>query len=204
MNINSYDCLLIVDFGSQVTQLIARRLRELNVYCEIHPYQNVNESLLSQLSPKAIILSGGPDSVTRDGSPRAHSAIFDIGVPLLGICYGQQVMMQQLGGEVKSGVGTAEFGKAFVERKNSSDLIKGWFVDQKEQVWMSHGDHVSKIAPGFEVFGFSPNAPYAIVGDTKRHYYAVQFHPELKSRPFEPHPLFTDFIRAAVEQSRLV
>ena len=196
MNINSYDCLLIVDFGSQVTQLIARRLREINVYCEIHPYQNLNESLLSQLSPKAIILSGGPDSVTRDGSPRAHSAIFDIGVPLLGICYGQQVMMQQLGGEVKSGVGTAEFGKAFVERKKSSDLIKGWFVDQKEQVWMSHGDHVSKIAPGFEVFGFSPNAPYAIVGDTKRHYYAVQFHPEVYHTP-NGQTLFENFISIA-------
>ena len=196
MNINSYDCLLIVDFGSQVTQLIARRLREINVYCEIHPYQNVNESLLSQLSPKAIILSGGPDSVTRDGSPRAHSAIFDIGVPLLGICYGQQVMMQQLGGEVKSGVGTAEFGKAFVERKKSSDLIKEWFVDQKEQVWMSHGDHVSKIAPGFEVFGFSPNAPYAIVGDTKRHYYAVQFHPEVYHTP-NGQTLFENFISIA-------
>ena len=196
MNINSYDCLLIVDFGSQVTQLIARRLREINVYCEIHPYQNVNESLLSQLSPKAIILSGGPDSVTRDGSPRAHLAIFDIGVPLLGICYGQQVMMQQLGGEVKSGVGTAEFGKAFVERKKSSDLIKGWFVDQKEQVWMSHGDHVSKIAPGFEVFGFSPNAPYAIVGDTKRHYYAVQFHPEVYHTP-NGQTLFENFISIA-------
>ena len=196
MNINSYDCLLIVDFGSQVTQLIARRLREINVYCEIHPYQNLNESLLSQLSPKAIILSGGPDSVTRDGSPRAHSAIFDIGVPLLGICYGQQVMMQQLGGEVKSGVGTAEFGKAFVERKKSSDLIKGWFVDQKEQVWMSHGDHVSKIAPGFEVFGFSPNAPYAIVGDTERHYYAVQFHPEVYHTP-NGQTLFENFISIA-------
>ena len=196
MNINSYDCLLIVDFGSQVTQLIARRLREINVYCEIHPYQNLSESLLSQLSPKAIILSGGPDSVTRDGSPRAHLAIFDIGVPLLGICYGQQVMMQQLGGEVKSGVGTAEFGKAFVERKKSSDLIKGWFVDQKEQVWMSHGDHVNKIAPGFEVFGFSPNAPYAIVGDTKRHYYAVQFHPEVYHTP-NGQTLFENFISIA-------
>ena len=196
MNIKSYDCLLIVDFGSQVTQLIARRLREINVYCEIHPYQNLSESLLSQLSPKAIILSGGPDSVTRDGSPRAHSAIFDIGVPLLGICYGQQVIMQQLGGEVKSGVGTAEFGKAFVERKKSSDLIKGWFVDQKEQVWMSHGDHVSKIAPGFEVFGFSPNAPYAIVGDTKRHYYAVQFHPEVYHTP-NGQTLFENFISIA-------
>jgi len=196
MNINSYDSLLIIDFGSQVTQLIARRLRELNVYCEIHPYQNVNEHLVDQLSPKAIILSGGPDSVTRDGSPRAHPIIFEIGVPLLGICYGQQVMMHQLGGEVKSGIGTAEFGKAFVERKNSSDLMKGWFLDKKEQVWMSHGDHVSSIPTGFEVFGFSPNAPYAIIGDTERHFYAVQFHPEVHHTP-NGQTLFENFISIA-------
>ena len=196
MNTNSYDCLLIVDFGSQVTQLIARRLRELNVYCEIHPYQNVNEHLLSQLSPKAIILSGGPDSVTRDGSPRAHPVVFEIGVPLLGICYGQQVMMQQLGGEVKSGVGTAEFGKAFVERKNSSDLLNGWFLDKKEQFWMSHGVLVSNIAPGFEVYGFSANAPYAIIGDTNRHFYAVQFHPEVHHTP-NGQILFENFISIA-------
>jgi len=196
MNINFYDCVLIVDFGSQVTQLIARRLRELNVYCEIHPYQNIDEHFLNQLSPKAIILSGGPDSVNREGSPRAHPNIFELGVPLLGICYGQQVMMQQLGGEVKSGAGTAEFGKAYVERKNSSDLTKGWFIDQKEQVWMSHGDHVCKIAPGFEVFGFSPNAPYAIIGDTKRNYYAVQFHPEVYHTP-NGQTLFENFISIA-------
>ena len=196
MNFNFYDCVLIVDFGSQVTQLIARRLRELNVYCEIHPYQNIDEHFLNQLSPKAIILSGGPDSVNREGSPRAHPNIFELGVPLLGICYGQQVMMQQLGGEVKSGAGTAEFGKAYVERKNSSDLTKGWFIDQKEQVWMSHGDHVCKIAPGFEVFGFSPNAPYAIIGDTKRNYYAVQFHPEVYHTP-NGQTLFENFISIA-------
>jgi GMP synthase (glutamine-hydrolysing) len=196
MNNNSYDCLLIVDFGSQVTQLIARRLRELNVYCEIHPYQNINEHFLKNLSPKAIILSGGPDSVTRDGSPRAHPIIFELGVPLLGICYGQQVMMQQLGGEVKSGIGTAEFGKAYVDRKNSSDFVSDWFLDQKEQVWMSHGDHVSNIAPGFEVFGYSPNAPYAIVGDTKRHFYAVQFHPEVH-HTINGRTLFENFISIA-------
>ena len=129
-------------------------------------------------------------------SPRAHPVIFEIGVPLLGICYGQQVMMQQLGGEVKSGVGTAEFGKAFVERKNSSDLLKGWFLDQKEQVWMSHGDHVSNIAPGFEVYGFSANAPYAIIGDTNRHFYAVQFHPEVHHTP-NGQILFENFISIA-------
>ena len=123
MKNNSYDCLLIVDFGSQVTQLIARRLRELNVYCEIHPYQNVNQNLLKRLSPKAIILSGGPDSVTRDGSPRAHNLVYSMGVPILGICYGQQVMMHQLGGEVKSGTGTSEFGKACSGRFFSGRLV---------------------------------------------------------------------------------
>ena len=147
-----------------------------------HP-KIVDEKFLNRLSPKAIILSGGPDSVTRDGSPRAHPVIYNMGVPLLGICYGQQVMMHQLGGEVTSGTGTSEFGKAFVERKSSSELLKSWFNNQKEQVWMSHGDHVSKIAPGFEVFGHSPNAPYAIIGDKKRNFYAVQFHPEVHHTP---------------------
>ena len=196
MKNNSYECLLIVDFGSQVTQLIARRLRELNVYCEIHPYQIVDEKFLNRLSPKAIILSGGPDSVTRDGSPRAHPTIYNMGVPLLGICYGQQVMMHQLGGEVTSGTGTSEFGKAFVERKSSSELLKSWFNNQTEQVWMSHGDHVSKIAPGFEVFGYSPNAPYAIIGDKKRNFYAVQFHPEVHHTP-KGQAMFENFISIA-------
>ena len=196
MKNNSYECLLIVDFGSQVTQLIARRLRELNVYCEIHPYQIVDEKFLNRLSPKAIILSGGPDSVTRDGSPMAHPVIYNMGVPLLGICYGQQVMMHQLGGEVTSGTGTSEFGKAFVERKSSSELLKSWFNNQTEQVWMSHGDHVSKIAPGFEVFGHSPNAPYAIIGDKKRNFYAVQFHPEVHHTP-KGQAMFENFISIA-------
>ena len=196
MKNNSYECLLIVDFGSQVTQLIARRLRELNVYCEIHPYQIVDEKFLNRLSPKAIILSGGPDSVTRDGSPRAHPVIYNMGVPLLGICYGQQVMMHQLGGEVTSGTGTSEFGKAFVERESSSELLKSWFNNQTEQVWMSHGDHVSKIAPGFEVFGHSPNAPYAIIGDKKRNFYAVQFHPEVHHTP-KGQAMFENFISIA-------
>ena len=119
-----------------------------------------------------------------------------MGVPLLGICYGQQVMMHQLGGEVTSGTGTSEFGKAFVERKSSSELLKSWFNNQTEQVWMSHGDHVSKIAPGFEVFGHSPNAPYAIIGDKKRNFYAVQFHPEVHHTP-KGQAMFENFISIA-------
>ncbi|MFT6459529.1 glutamine amidotransferase-related protein, partial [Pseudophaeobacter arcticus] len=148
MSQTSHDRLLIIDFGSQVTQLIARRLRELNVYCEIHPYQNVTMDFVRQLAPKAVIFSGGPDSVTREGSPRVPQEIFEIGVPILGICYGQQVMMHQLGGMVESGHGTAEFGRAYVKPTIASPaLLEGWFQDDadREQVWMSHGDHVSKL-----------------------------------------------------------
>ncbi|MBT5296431.1 MAG: GMP synthase (glutamine-hydrolyzing), partial [Octadecabacter sp.] len=158
MDTQTHDRLLIIDFGSQVTQLIARRLRELNVYCEIHPYQNVTDAVLADLVPKAVILSGGPDSVTREGSPRAPESLWNMGVPVLGICYGQQTMMQQLGGYVQGGKisgggGTAEFGRAKVTQKAPLDLLDGWFADGDEQVWMSHGDHVAKIAPGFEVYG---------------------------------------------------
>ncbi len=169
MTDTSHDRLLIIDFGSQVTQLIARRLRELNVYCEIHPYQRVDADMIRAFAPRAVILSGGPDSVTREGSPRAPQELFDMGLPILGICYGQQVMMQQLGGKVETGHGTAEFGRAFVTpTAQSLDLLTGWFGDDKEQVWMSHGDHVSQIAPGFEVYGTSPNAPFAITADPVR------------------------------------
>ena len=185
MTAPSHDRLLIIDFGSQVTQLIARRLRELNTYCEIHPYQTVTEAFLTDFAPRAVILSGGPDSVTRDGSPRAPQALFDMGVPVLGICYGQQVMMTQLGGRVESGHGTAEFGRAYVapEADETLFLLDGWFADGDEQVWMSHGDHVAELAPGFAVYGTSPGAPFAITADLSRQFYAVQFHPEVHHTP---------------------
>ncbi len=189
--------LLIIDFGSQVTQLIARRLRELNVYCEIHPYQRVDDAFLRDFAPLAVILSGGPDSVTRAGSPRAPEALWTFGVPVLGICYGQQTMMTQLGGEVVSGHGTAEFGRAFVTPANGGlPLLEGWFADGREQVWMSHGDHVSRIAPGFEVYGTSPNAPFAITADPSRRFYAVQFHPEVHHTP-RGAKLYENFVRLA-------
>jgi len=178
------DRILIIDFGSQVTQLIARRLRELNVYCEIHPFQNVTDGFLAEYAPKAIILSGGPASVTDEGSPRPPYSIFETGIPVLGICYGQQVMMHMLGGQVESGHKTAEFGRAYVSPgAESLPLLEGWFSEGREQVWMSHGDHVSAIAPGFEVYGTSPNAPFAITGDAARNFYAVQFHPEVHHTP---------------------
>ena len=190
--------LLIIDFGSQVTQLIARRLRELNVYCEIHPFQNVTEAFLEDFAPRAIIFSGGPDSVMRPGSPRPPAAVYALGVPILGICYGQQVMMQDLGGRVEAGEhATAEFGRAFVLPSGSDDgFLQGWFAEGREQVWMSHGDHVAELAPGFQVLGTSPGAPFAITGDPTRRFYAVQFHPEVHHTP-RGAQLYANFIRMA-------
>ncbi|MFN6979554.1 MAG: glutamine-hydrolyzing GMP synthase, partial [Gemmobacter sp.] len=188
--------LLIIDFGSQVTQLIARRLRELNVYCEIHPYNRVTDAFLADFGPRAVILSGGPDSVTRDGSPRAPESLWTLGVPVLGICYGQQVMMQQLGGRVVSGEGTAEFGRAFVAPAAPLELLEGWFETGPEQVWMSHGDHVAELAPGFSVHGTSPGAPFAITADPARRFYAVQFHPEVHHTPNGAR-LYANFVRLA-------
>ena len=193
----SHDRLLIIDFGSQVTQLIARRLRELNVYCEIHPFNNVDFTFLKEFNPKAVILSGGPSSVTKNDSPRAPKELFGMGIPLLGICYGQQVMMHQLGGKVETGHGTAEFGRAYVsQNSNQLNILEGWFESGDEQVWMSHGDHVSEIADGFEVYGTSPNAPFAITADTNRNFYAVQFHPEVHHTP-NGAKLYENFIKLA-------
>ncbi len=195
-----HDRLLIIDFGSQVTQLIARRLRELNVYCEIHPYQNVTDAFLKDFAPKAIVFSGGPDSVTREGSPRPPKSAYELGVPILGICYGQQVMMHDLGGKVEAGQShTAEFGRAYVTPKEDRlDLLAGWFLDGtgREQVWMSHGDHVSEIAPGFEVYATSPGAPFAITADVNRKFYAVQFHPEVHHTP-NGKTLYENFVKEA-------
>ena len=189
--------LLIIDFGSQVTQLIARRLRELNVYCEIHPFQNVTDQFLNNFAPQAVIFSGGPASVIDDNSPRPPQSVFELGVPILGICYGQQVIMQMLGGQVERGHDTAEFGRAMITQTGGDlKLLDGWFNDGSEQVWMSHGDHVSAIAPGFEVYGTSPNAPFAITADVDRQLFAVQFHPEVHHTP-NGSKLYENFIALA-------
>ena len=177
------EIVLIIDFGSQVTQLIARRLRELNVYCEIHPFNQVNDEFLKKFNAKAIILSGGPASVLNNNAPKPPPSIYDLEVPILGICYGQQIMMQTLGGSVVSGSGTSEFGKSYVKinkKSKNNKLLEGLFLnEEKEEVWMSHGDHVASIPKDFEVYGVSENAPFAIIGNEKKHFYGVQFHPEV-------------------------
>ncbi len=177
-----HDTILIIDFGSQVTQLIARRVREAGVYCEIHPFQNADEAF-HRLKPKGVIFSGGPASVVAEGSPRAPQAVFDAGVPVLGICYGQQTLAAQLGGTVESGH-AAEFGRADVEIKAPSRLFEGlWEVGKCYPVWMSHGDRVTRLPEGFSVIGTSENAPFAIAADETRGYYTTMFHPEVVHTP---------------------
>ena len=176
------DSVLIIDFGSQVTQLIARRVRETGVFCEIVPFQKAEEGF-ERLKPKGVIFSGGPDSVTRDGSPRAPQAVFDSGVPILAICYGQQTMCLQLGGTVEGGH-AAEFGRADVEILKASPLFEGiWEVGKKYPVWMSHGDRVTRAPEGFEVIGVSPHAPFAICVNEEKRYYTTMFHPEVVHTP---------------------
>jgi GMP synthase (glutamine-hydrolysing) len=174
--------VLIIDFGSQVTQLIARRVREAGVYCEIHPFQTA-DAAFARLAPAAVILSGGPSSVPEAGSPRAPAAVFARGVPVLGICYGQQTMAEQLGGTVESGH-HREFGRAVLTVAEESPLFDGvWAKGERHQVWMSHGDRVTRLPSGFRVIATSENAPFAAVADEARRFYAVQFHPEVVHTP---------------------
>ncbi|WP_417454187.1 glutamine-hydrolyzing GMP synthase [Kiloniella sp.] len=177
------DRILIIDFGSQVTQLIARRVRESGVYSEIHPFNAVDDAFLESYAPKAIILSGGPASVTWDDAPSAPTKVFEMGVPVLGICYGQQTMMEQLGGKVETS-DHQEFGRAIIDITEDCALFHGvWGVGTQEQVWMSHGDRVGKLAPGFRVVATSEGAPYAAVANDDKKFYAVQFHPEVYHTP---------------------
>lgn len=172
------DTILIIDFGSQVTQLIARRVREAGVYSEIVPFQSAEEAF-NRMKPKAVILSGSPHSTVDIGSPRAPQVIFESGIPILGICYGEQTMCAQLGGKVESGH-DREFGRAFLTVEQDSELFKGvWEKGSQHQVWMSHGDRVTALPEGFQVIGTSKGAPYAAIADEKRRFYAVQFHPEV-------------------------
>ncbi|RCS25943.1 glutamine-hydrolyzing GMP synthase [Phyllobacterium salinisoli] len=176
------DTVLIIDFGSQVTQLIARRVREAGVYSEIVPFQSAEEAF-HRVKPKAVILSGGPASTTEIGSPRAPQVVFEAGIPVLGICYGEQTMCAQLGGKVEAGH-HREFGRAFLEIEADSALFEGvWAKGTRHQVWMSHGDRVTALPDGFRIIGTSNGAPFAAIADEKRKFYAVQFHPEVVHTP---------------------
>ena len=182
MTTSGPDTVLIIDFGSQVTQLIARRVREQGVYSEIVPFNKAGEAL-ERLKPKAVILAGGPSSVTEMGTPRAPQAIFDAGLPILSICYGQQATAVQLGGEVEGGH-AAEFGRADIEIREKSALFDGvWEVGQRYPVWMSHGDRVTRLPDGFTVKATSENAPFAIATDERRRIYTTMFHPEVVHTP---------------------
>ena len=217
----THDRILILDFGSQVTQLIARRVREAHVYCEVHP-NDVSESFIREYNPKGIILSGSHMSAYEESTDRISQAVFNAGVPILGICYGMQTMAQQLGGKVEN-VGKREFGYAEVKNHNNSELLNG-IEDTKNEdgesimkVWMSHGDKVTQLPEGFKVMCSTPSCPIAGMCDETRHYYAVQFHPEvthtLQGRQIlnrfvldickaEPSWIMGDYVKEAVEQIR--
>jgi GMP synthase (glutamine-hydrolysing) len=189
----THDKILIVDFGSQVTQLIARRVREEGVYSEIVPYQKAQEAF-DAMRPKGVILSGGPASVHAPGAPLPPPALYQAGVPMLGICYGEQAMAQQLGGKVEGGH-HREFGRAEVEVTQESPLLEGvWRKGEKYPVWMSHGDRVTTLPPGFRVLATSPNAPIAAIADEARKFYATQFHLEVVHTP-QGAALLRNFVR---------
>src|SRR4051812_33209546 len=193
MTLQPSETILIVDFGSQVTQLIARRVREAGVYSEIAPFGRAAEAL-ARMKPKGIILSGGPASVTLADSPRADPALFEAGVPVLGICYGQQLMAEQLGGRVVTG-DHSEFGRAFLEVKDECALFDGlWAPGERHQVWMSHGDKVEALPPGFRIVAQSDGAPFAASADEDRRLYGVQFHPEVVHTP-DGSKLIANFVR---------
>ena len=175
--------ILIVDFGSQVTQLIARRVREAGVYCEIHPFQKVTAESIAAFAPRGVILSGGPASVTEENSPRAPQGLFAMGLPVLGICYGQQTMVVQSGGVVEAGH-DREFGRAELSVTGACSLFSGvWAPGSHQTVWMSHGDRVTRLPDGFSVVATSEGAPFAGIADESRKFYGVQFHPEVVHTP---------------------
>lgn len=178
-----HDRILILDFGSQVTQLIARRLRESGVYCEIWPFNQADEKKVRMFDPRGIIFSGSPCSVNDKGSPRAPDYLFGMGLPIFGICYGQQTMVHQLGGVVESGH-DREFGRAYIDVVEQSAITADvWKLGAHEQVWMSHGDRVTKLPAGFKAIAKSDGAPFAIIANEEKKLWATQFHPEVMHTP---------------------
>src|SRR3954451_22613796 len=193
MTVQQLESILIVDFGRQVTQLIARRVREAGVYCEIAPFNSADEAF-ERLRPKGIIVSGGPSSAMWEDSPRAPQHFFSRGLPVLGICYGQQAMAHQLGGRVAPS-DNREFGRAFIDIIDESALFDGlWKVGEKHQVWMSHGDRVEQLPEGFKIVARSEGAPYAIASDEDRRFYSTMFHPEVVHTP-DGGRLLANFVR---------
>jgi GMP synthase (glutamine-hydrolysing) len=190
---SAHEKILIVDFGSQVTQLIARRVREEGVYSEIVPFQKA-EAAFQQMKPKAVILSGGPASVLDKDAPSTPMAIFNAGVPVLGICYGEQTMAQQLGGTVEAGH-HREFGRATIEITDNCALFDGvWEKGGRYDVWMSHGDRVTKLPAGFRAVARAAGSPISVIADDARKFYAMQFHPEVVHTP-DGAKLLRNFVR---------
>ena len=174
--------ILILDFGSQYTQLIARRVREAHVYCELHPF-DMDLAAIRAFAPNGIILSGGPCSVYDEGAPSVTEELFELGVPVLGICYGMQLMSRHFGGEVVP-AGKREFGHAeLLSAGEPGPLFDGFFVDGSSPVWMSHGDHVARVPDGFEIVAGTANAPVCAIQNVSRNLYGVQFHPEVNHTP---------------------
>ena len=179
----SNDRVLIIDFGSQVTQLIARRVRESAVYCEVHPFNKIDVKIILDFAPRAVILSGGPASVLDTDTPRAPDELFELDIPVLGICYGQQTMVEQLGGKVQASE-HREFGRAFIKVTDKCALFDDvWSEGAEEEVWMSHGDRVDVLPKGFKVVGVSDGAPFAAIANDERRFYGFQFHPEVVHTP---------------------
>jgi GMP synthase (glutamine-hydrolysing) len=177
------DRILIVDFGSQVTQLIARRIRESGVYCEIYPFNTVTVNTVRNFDPKGIILSGGPASVTEATTPRVPIELFKMNLPIFGICYGEQTMVAQLGGEVTLS-NHREFGRAHVDITDNCVIFEGvWKTGERHQVWMSHGDRIDQLPDGFRAIASTKSAPYAAIANDDMQFYAVQFHPEVVHTP---------------------
>lgn len=205
--------ILILDFGSQVTQLIARRVREQSVYCEIHPY-NISYEKIKEFAPKGVILSGGPASVYDKDAPHSDARIFDLGVPVFGICYGMQLMTHQLGGRVERSK-KREYGRAVMNLDDTSDLFTGF--EGRAEVWMSHGDRIEAMPAGFQAISHTEHCPAAAMKDEKRRFYGVQFHPEVVHTPrgdeilgnflfnicgCEPTWTMANFIETAIEEIR--
>ena len=178
MSLNlSLNKILIIDFGSQFTQLIARRIRELGVFSEIISHKKIKNKNINN-SIKGIILSGGPLNVYEINKYSFDKKILDLGIPILGICYGQQLMMHQLGGAVERGNGTAEFGRAFLSKNGELDILSGWFKNGSEQVWMSHGDKVTQLPEGFLRTAETDSCPIAAMAHAEKPWFGIQFHPE--------------------------